>query len=73
MWNPIAYGEHVLHGKSLAMYDPGNTGTMVQWVKRTDWPRHYWQGPTTLIAAMRCYVASKLGDEVEVPEELCST
>ena len=27
-------------------------------------------GPTSLIAAMRCYVASKLGDEVEVPEEL---
>ena len=29
-----------------------------------------WRGPTPLIAAMRCYVASKLGDEVEVPEEL---
>lgn len=27
-------------------------------------------GPTSLIAAMRCYVASKLGDEVDVPEEL---
>ena len=27
-------------------------------------------GPTPLIAAMRCYVASKLGNEVEVPEEL---
>jgi len=27
-------------------------------------------GPTPLIAAMRCYVASKLGHEVEVPEEL---
>ena len=27
-------------------------------------------GPTPLIAAMRCYVASKLGDEVAVPEEL---
>jgi len=27
-------------------------------------------GPTTLIAAMRCYVASKLGEEVEVPTEL---
>ena len=27
-------------------------------------------GDTPLIAAMRCYVASKLGDEVEVPEEL---
>lgn len=27
-------------------------------------------GSTPLIAAMRCYVASKLGDEVEIPEEL---
>ena len=27
-------------------------------------------GPTPLIAAMRCYVASELGDTVEVPDEL---
>lgn len=27
-------------------------------------------GPTPLIAAMRCLVASKLGDTVQVPEEL---
>ena len=27
-------------------------------------------GPTPLVAAMRCYVASRLGDEVEVPDEL---
>lgn len=27
-------------------------------------------GPTPLIAAMRCYVASKLGETIEVPEEL---
>lgn len=27
-------------------------------------------GPTPLVAAMRCYVASKLGSEVEIPEEL---
>jgi hypothetical protein len=27
-------------------------------------------GPTPLIAAMRCYVASELGDEVDVPEDL---
>lgn len=27
-------------------------------------------GPTPLIAAMRCYVASELGNEVEVPAEL---
>ena len=29
-------------------------------------------GPTALIAAMRCYVASKFGDVVEVPDELCN-
>ncbi len=28
------------------------------------------EGSTPLIAAMRCYVASKLGDEVEIPDEL---
>lgn len=27
-------------------------------------------GVTPLIAAMRCYVASKLGDEIDIPEEL---
>lgn len=32
--------------------------------------KHVEAGPTPLIAAMRCYVASKLGDEVNVPEEL---
>lgn len=33
---------------------------------------HIWSvyGPTPLVAACRCHVASKLGDEVEVPEEL---
>lgn len=30
----------------------------------------YHYGDTLLIAAMRCYVVSKLGDEVEVPDEL---
>ena len=32
--------------------------------------RHY--GETPLIAAMHCYVASKLGDNVEIPEALCN-
>lgn len=27
-------------------------------------------GETPLVAAMRCYVASKLGDEIDVPEDL---
>jgi len=28
-------------------------------------------GPTPLIAAMRCYCYAKLGDEIDIPEELC--
>jgi len=27
-------------------------------------------GPTPLVAAMRCYLVSKMGDEIEVPEAL---
>ena len=30
----------------------------------------YQDGSTPLIAAMRCYVASRLGDEVEIPDDL---
>jgi hypothetical protein len=35
------------------------------------WPKAngFW-GDTPLIAAMRCFVTSKLGDEIEIPEEL---
>ena len=38
-----------------------------EWIEGSS---HEQTGPTPLIAAMRCFVASKLGDEVEVPEEL---
>jgi hypothetical protein len=31
---------------------------------------HYSTGTTPLIAAMRCFVASRLGEEVDIPEEL---
>lgn len=33
---------------------------------------YYATGETPLIAAMRCYVASKLGNEVDIPEEVCN-
>lgn len=29
-------------------------------------------GPTPLVAALRCYVTSKLGDEVQVTDKLCA-
>lgn len=31
---------------------------------------HSIEAPTPLVASMRCFVASRLGDEVEIPEEL---
>lgn len=37
--------------------------------KLVGWRIHQY-GPTPLIAAMRCYVASKLGDTVQIPKEL---
>lgn len=46
-----------------------------QWAARPYFEDRYERGaamygPTKLIAAMRCYVASRMGDEVDVPEEL---
>ena len=40
------------------------------WSARIDSVGGWWLGETPLIAAMRCLVASKLGDTVEVPKEL---
>jgi hypothetical protein len=43
----------------------------VGWIANADTPTNaIGLGSTPLVAAMRCYVASKLGDEVEIPEEL---
>ena len=33
-------------------------------------PNHRGDGPTALIAAMRCFVASKLGPTVDIPKDL---
>ena len=45
------------------------THQSTQWAAQTD-DDLFAYGETPLIAAMRCYVASKLGDEVDVPNEL---
>lgn len=41
-----------------------------EWYACKRWDSHGSFGKTPLIAAMRCYVASKLGENVEIPEEL---
>lgn len=50
-----------------------DTDDSSSWLSYTPEAKHQQFGPTPLIAAMRCFVASKLGDEVEVPEELQRT
>ena len=40
------------------------------WSARMDTVGGWWLGDTPLIAAMRCYVVSRLGDTVEIPDEL---
>jgi len=43
---------------------------LIEHLFEDEYEHEYQHGPTPLIAAMRCYVASKLGDEAEVPDEL---
>jgi hypothetical protein len=42
----------------------------IWWSATNQNPHRPVSGPTPLIAAMRCYVASKMGDVIEVPDEL---
>jgi hypothetical protein len=42
----------------------------LEWMACDRGSTHIQHGPTYLIAAMRCYVASKLGDNIDIPEEL---
>lgn len=59
-------------GISTVFQGDGHEWVASLWDYETeDWRLHT-TGPTPLIAAMRCFVASKLGDEVDVPEELCT-
>jgi hypothetical protein len=50
---------HSMPWKASMWWDDENSAADIQMI-----------GPTPLIAAMRCYVASKLGEEVAIPKEL---
>jgi hypothetical protein len=59
-----AQGGPIIEREGICLYLYGNA----------EWNAHVGgkesTGPTPLIAAMRCYAVSKLGDEVEIPNEL---
>ena len=74
---------HALHGRVPYSTDWAHGGPIIERAKIELIPKgSYWdaffapddhipyEGETLLIAAMRAFVASKLGDEVEVPEEM---
>jgi hypothetical protein len=67
-----AQGGPIIEREGIGIVQQGDAADWVASVynhNQDDWHLHT-AGPTPLIAAMRCYVASKLGDEVEVPDEL---
>lgn len=66
-WRPSsnwAQGGPIIEREGVAIYLYGDS----QWLAHVGGRESI--GPTPLIAAMRCYVASKLGDEVKISDEL---
>lgn len=61
-------GGQIIERDWIELLHDGNTWQAIGRGFGEDAPEGF--GPTPLIAAMRCYVASKLGDEVEIPEEI---
>ena len=62
-----SHGGPIIEREGIATRENGDSD---DWYACKRWDNHGKFGPTPLIAAMRCYVASKLGDDVEIPEEL---
>ena len=71
-----AQGGPIIEREKIAVMHIADRQAHQQWAAGEhddEYTDRFWEvvcGPTPLIAAMRCYVASKLGDEVEIPEEL---
>ena len=64
---PIIEREGIEFWTADSYQDEYGNFTSVKSAKHPASVQHY-EGPNPLIAAMRCYVASKLGEEVEIPE-----
>lgn len=72
IWKPTvnwSQGGPIIERELIELSVSGETLNGMWVAKSPDWYLPA-TGPTPLIAAMRCYVTSKLGDSVEVPNEL---
>ena len=65
-----SYAGPIIERQKIGLREPHEVKD--QWYARitTDVTVFMQCGPTPLIAAMRCFEASRLGDEVEIPENL---
>jgi len=65
-------GGPIIEREKLVIAPSNHWGSPRAWYANTTGRNkfHVLYGLTPLIAAMRCYVTSKLGDEVEIPKEL---
>lgn len=63
-----AQGGPIIEREKIELHYDDAIGWKGEYLDADDFIECY--GPTPLIAAMRCYCCSKLGDEVEIPEEL---
>lgn len=57
-----AVGGPIIEREQINLWTEGYDWEATQYGKWQEW------GPTPLVAAMRCYVGTKLGNEVDVPE-----
>lgn len=66
------YGSQIIEREKIGTLHVDDGDPLTLWSAYIDRPADNWfgHGPTHLIAAMRCYVASKLGDTIDIPEEL---
>lgn len=67
-----AKGGPIIEREGMQIYriDQSFWGTTIWWDDEHGASEFTQKGPTPLTAAMRCYVASKLGDTVDIPKEL---
>ena len=66
-----AYGGPIIEREEITVERLYAEGCWSAWTPAPEQPRDATAEATTpLIAAMRCYVTSKLGDTVDIPEEL---
>jgi len=70
---PIIEREGITVSRTDQKLDKGQmpwVAYLIEHLFEDEYEHEYQHGPTPLIAAMRCYVASKLGNEIQIPEEL---